>query len=206
MPEIQAQFYCAIIVIANFITYIQDHWTQTVNHRMACTMRKYILILALALFCASAFAITGVNNNVSAGISGSDIQSNETKQINESAVHFALVNLIKLDQDKPIDPKKGFNVTQVALGKNASINLVRAAPGSILKTHYHKYRDEVAYVTAGQAIFTVSGENYTVKAGDLMYIPAMTLHRVVAIGNENVQVVSTFTPPFDGKDRIYIEN
>lgn len=72
--------------------------------------------------------------------------------------------------------------------------------------HYHKYRDEIVYVSACQAIFTISGENYTAKAGDLMYLPALTLHRVVAVGNENLQMVSTFAPPFDGKDRIYVEN
>ncbi len=169
-------------------------------------MRKYIVMLALVLFYASALAPAEVNNNLSVGVSGSNIQSNETKQFNESVVPFTLVNLIKLAEDKPIDPKKGFNVTQVALGKNASVYLVQAAPGSILKMHYHNYRDEIVYVTAGQAIFTVSGDNYTAKAGDLMYLPAMMLHRVVAAGNESLQMVSIFTPPFDGKDRIYVEN
>ncbi len=163
-------------------------------------------MLALVLFYASALALEEVNNNLSVGVSDSNIRSNETKQLNETAVPFTSVNLTKLAEDKPIDPKKGFNVTQVASGKNASVYLVQAAPGSILKMHYHNYRDEIVYVTAGQATFTVSGENYTEKAGDLMYIPAMTLHRVVADGNENLQMVSTFTPPFDGKDRIYVEN
>lgn len=80
-------------------------------------MRKCILILALALFCASALALPGANNN-------------ETKQLNESVIPFTSVNLFKLVEDKPIDPTKGFNATQVASGKNASINLVQAAPGS----------------------------------------------------------------------------
>ncbi len=167
-------------------------------------MRKYVLALALVLFCTSAINLTGANTSQSEDVSAS-IQSDETEQLNESAVPFTLINLLSLVKDKPIDPNKGFNVTQVAVGNNASTNLVQAPPGSVMKLHYHNFRDEIAYVIAGQAIFTLSGENYTAKAGDLIYIPSMTLHRVAVTGNDTFLAVSTFTPPFDGKDRIFVE-
>lgn len=167
-------------------------------------MRRYVLVLALVFFCASAIGLTGANTDQSKDVSAS-IQSNETGQLNESAVPFTLINLLSLVKDKPIDPNKGFNVTQVAMGNNASTNLVQAPPGSVMKLHYHNCRDEIAYVIAGQATFILSGENYTAKAGDLIYIPSMTLHRVAVIGNETFLAVSSFTPPFDGKDRIFVE-
>lgn len=173
-------------------------------------MKKYILELALVLLFASAIGLTaaidltGANTNQSKDVSAS-IQSDKTDLLNESTVPFTLINLLSLVKDKPIDPNKGFNVTQVATGNNASTNLVQAPPGSVMKLHYHNFRDEIAYVIAGQAIFTLSGENYTAKAGDLIYIPSMTLHRVAVIGNETFLAVSSFTPPFDGKDRIFVE-
>jgi len=40
--------------------------------------------------------------------------------------------------------------------------------------------------------------------GDLMYIPALMLHGSEVTGNETLQLISIFTPPFDGKDRIYV--
>jgi len=38
------------------------------------------------------------------------------------------VNLIDLAQQKSVDTKDGLNITQVASGKNASINLVMGPP------------------------------------------------------------------------------
>lgn len=126
-------------------------------------------------------------------------------QIDESSTLFTLMNLTKLGEDNPIDLMKGINITQVVSGRNASANLIQASPGAVIGMHYHKYRDEITYMIKGQVILTVSGKNYTSKAGDLMYIPAMTPHRIVIVGNETVQAVSTFTPPFDGKDKVYVE-
>lgn len=166
-------------------------------------MKRYLLLLALALFCASAMALSGTNNSTSTTVSMSNITS--AGPVNESTVHFAIVNLTEFGEDHLINPETGFNISQAASGNNASTNLVQAAPGSVVKMHYHKYRDEIAYIVKGEAIFTISGNNYTVKAGDLVYLPAMTLHRVAAIGNETFVAVSTFAPPFDGKDRIYVE-
>ncbi len=160
-------------------------------------------MLVLALFCASASALSGTNNSTSTASSMSKMTLAD--QINESNTPFTLVNLTKLSEDNPIDLMKGINISQVVSGRNASANLIQASPGAVIRNHYHEYRDEITYVIKGQVILTVSGKNYTSKAGDLMYIPAMTLHRIAMVGNETVLAVSTFTPPFDGKDRIYVE-
>jgi len=112
------------------------------------------------------------------------------------------VNLIDLAQQKSVDTKDGLNITQVASDKNARINLVMAPPGSILKMHYHQYSDEITYCIKGQAIINVSGKELVMKAGDLMYILALMLHGSEVTGNETLQLISIFAPPFDGKDRM----
>jgi len=155
-------------------------------------IKKYLLMLVLALFCASASALSGTNNSTSTADSMS--KTAPADQINESSTLFTLMNLTKLGEDNPIDPMKGINISQVVSGRNASANLIQASPGAVIRMHYHKYRDEITYVIKGQVILTVSGKNYTSKAGDLMYIPAMTLHRIAMVGNETVQAVSMFTP------------
>ncbi len=162
-------------------------------------MRISLFILALALFCASTQAISETNNATSMR------NLTSTNQVNESAVSFTILNLTRFGEDHPPNPATGLDISQVALGHNGSINLVQMIPGSILKMHYHGYRDEMAYMINGEAVFTVSGKNYTAKAGDLLYIPALTLHRVEVIGNETFQAISIFAPPFDGKDRIFVE-
>jgi quercetin dioxygenase-like cupin family protein len=128
------------------------------------------------------------------------------KQVNLNQSEFQLVqvNLIDLAQQKSVDTKDGLNITQVASGKNASVNLVMGPPGSILKMHYHQYSDEITYCIKGQAVMNVSGKELVLKAGDLMYIPALTRHESEVTGNETLQLISIFTPPFNGKDRIYV--
>jgi mannose-6-phosphate isomerase-like protein (cupin superfamily) len=50
----------------------------------------------------------------------------------------------------------------------------------------------------------VSGKELVMKTGDLMYIPALMLHGSEVTSNETLELISIFTPPFDGKDRIYV--
>ena len=125
-------------------------------------------------------------------------------QSNQSENSTEMVNLIDLAQQTNLDTLAGLNITPVALGKNASVNLVLGLPGSILKMHYHRYHDEITYCIKGQAAMNVSGKELMVKVGDLMYIPALTLHGSEVTGNDTLQLISIFVPPFDGKDRIYV--
>jgi len=56
----------------------------------------------------------------------------------------------------------------------------------------------------GQAVMNISGRELVMNAGYLMYIPALMPHGSEIIGNETLQLISIFAPPFDGKDRIYV--
>jgi oxalate decarboxylase/phosphoglucose isomerase-like protein (cupin superfamily) len=126
------------------------------------------------------------------------------EQSNLSANLTEKVNLIDLAQQKDLDTKDGLNITQVVSGNNASVNFVMGPPGSVLKMHYHQYHDEITYCIEGQAVMNVSGKQLVMKVGDLMYIPALTIHGSEVTGNETLQLISIFAPPFDGKDRIYV--
>jgi quercetin dioxygenase-like cupin family protein len=148
-------------------------------------MNKIFVALSLAVLCTCVLVLA-------------EEQSNQSANLTEK------VNLIDLAQQKDLDTKGGLNITQVASGENASVNLVIGPPGSILKMHYHKYSDEITYCIKGQAVMNVSGKELVMKAGDLMYIPALMPHGSEVTGNETLQLISIFTPPFDGKDRIYV--
>ena len=148
-------------------------------------MKKIFVALFLAILCTCVLVLAEERSNQSANLT-------------------ERVNLIDLAQQESTDTKAGLNITQVASGKNASVNLVMGPPGSILKMHYHRYHDEITYCIEGQAAMNVSGQELMVKVGDLMYIPALMLHGSEVTGNETLQLISIFTPPFDGKDRIYV--
>jgi quercetin dioxygenase-like cupin family protein len=148
-------------------------------------MKKILVAMSLAILCTCVLVLA-------------EEQSNQSANLTEK------VNLIDLAQQKDLDTMAGLNITQVASGKNASVNLVMGPPGSILKMHYHRYHDEITYCIKGQAAMNVSGKELAIKAGDLMYIPALVLHGSEVTGNETLQLISIFAPPFDGKDRIYV--
>ncbi len=147
-------------------------------------MKKILVALSIAFLCAFVLASAEERGNLSADL--------------------AQINLIDLAQQIGVGTNDGLNVTQVASGKNASVNLVLGPPGFILKMHYHKYRDEIVYCIKGQAVMNLSGKESEMKAGDLIYIPASVLHGSEVTGNETLQIISIFVPPFDGKDRIYV--
>jgi oxalate decarboxylase/phosphoglucose isomerase-like protein (cupin superfamily) len=166
-------------------------------------MKKIFVALSLAVLCTCVLALAEERSYQSANLTE---RTSIEKQVNLNQSEFQLVqvNLIDLAQQKSVDPKDGLNITQVASGKNASVNLVMGPTGSILKMHYHQYSDEITYCIKGQAVMNVSGKELVMKAGDLMYIPALMLHGSEVTGNETLQLISIFTPPFDGKDRIYV--
>jgi oxalate decarboxylase/phosphoglucose isomerase-like protein (cupin superfamily) len=166
-------------------------------------MKKIFVVLFLAVLCTCALVLAEEQSNQSANLTE---RTSIEKQgnLNQSEFQLVQVNLIDLAQQKSVDTKDGLNITQVASGKNASVNLVMGPPGSILKMHYHQYSDEITYCIKGQAVMNVSGKELVMKAGDLMYIPALMLHGSEVTGNETLQLISIFTPPFDGKDRIYV--
>jgi oxalate decarboxylase/phosphoglucose isomerase-like protein (cupin superfamily) len=148
-------------------------------------MKKIFVALSIAILCTCVLVLA-------------------EERSNQSEFQSVQVNLIDLAQQKSVDTIAGLNITQVASGKNASVNLVMGPPGSILKMHYHRYHDEITYYIKGQAVMNVSGKELEMKAGDLMYVPALMLHGSEVTGNETLQLISIFAPPFDGKDRIYV--
>jgi len=166
-------------------------------------MKKIFVALYLAVLCTCVLALAEERSYQSANLTE---RTSIEKQVNLNQSEFQLVqvNLIDLAQQKGLDAKDGLNITQVASGKNASVNLIMGPTGSILKMHYHQYRDEITYCIKGQAVMNVSGKELVMKAGDLMYIPALMLHGSEVTSNETLQLISIFIPPFDGKDRIYV--
>ena len=166
-------------------------------------MKKIFVALFSAVLCTCVLALAEERSNQSVNLTERTGIERQV-DLNQSEFQSIQVNLIDLAQQKSLDAKAGLNITQVASGKNASVNLVMGPPGSILKMHYHQYRDEITYCIKGQAAMNVSGKKSVMKAGDLMYIPALVVHGSEVTGNETLQLISIFTPPFDGEDRIYV--
>lgn len=60
--------------------------------------------------------------------------------------------------------------------------------------HYHKAHAETFYVISGQVEWTVAGETHVMKAGDLVHIPAYTVHSVRVVGDEDMRTLMVSQP------------
>jgi mannose-6-phosphate isomerase-like protein (cupin superfamily) len=135
-------------------------------------MKKFLMLLILALSCASSLALSLQDSQDLVEASAADAV--DSSQMNSSGIrdaNLSIVNLYRFALENPIDPQIGFLTRNAASGENASVNLTQTAPGAHFGAHYHRGLDEIDYVVQGQANMTLDGRYYPVQAGDLIYLP-----------------------------------
>jgi quercetin dioxygenase-like cupin family protein len=77
-------------------------------------------------------------------------------------------------------------------GKEAIQVRVDIAPGVLAPNHYH-HGEEIIYVLEGTFVYEVEGEKpKTLKAGDVLFIPAGKVHSAKNIGTTNAAELATY--------------
>lgn len=71
-----------------------------------------------------------------------------------------------------------------------------------VKAHRHEFHTEHVYIVEGNGTLMLGDTMYTIKAGNWIYIPQNTIHRVRVTSSFPMKVISIQTPYFDGSDRI----
>lgn len=84
----------------------------------------------------------------------------------------------------------------------SSAHHLRVAEG--VKPHYHAVHDETVVVLSGRGVMTLGEETHDVEPGSVILIPRGTVHSLRVVGDP-LEAISVFAPPFDGKDRIFVE-
>lgn len=74
-----------------------------------------------------------------------------------------------------------------------------------VKKHKHISHSEHVYVLDGTGEMILGDRSFTVKKGDLIYIPKNTPHALKVTSANPVKVLSIQAPNFDGKDRVWVE-
>ena len=75
-----------------------------------------------------------------------------------------------------------------------------------VKLHKHITHTETVVILEGEGEMTVGDKKFKIKKGDIVFIPKGTPHSLVVTSSIPVKVLSTQSPFFDGKDRVFIEN
>lgn len=120
----------------------------------------------------------------------------------EGGLQPTVLSLPTLLARHPMAKDEAFKIIPAVQGQDASVTVVRALGD--LPPHYHEAREEIVYVVRGGGTMTLGGEKRPVKAGDILHIPRKTVHGFTNGARRETVVVSVMAPPFDGKDRIFL--
>lgn len=104
---------------------------------------------------------------------------------------------------KPDVDYENVHVKKILSEQNSSTFIIWVRKS--VKAHYHAQHTEVISVLAGKGLMTVNGEEMKIKKGDIVLIPQGTVHSVITTSRRPLKVMSTQSPEFKGKDRIYID-
>lgn len=68
------------------------------------------------------------------------------------------------------------------------------APNEEVPLHYHETRESLIMVVKGVATEIVEGREYTIKAGDILFIPAGEKHSMINKSHTEIRFIEFFTP------------
>lgn len=74
-----------------------------------------------------------------------------------------------------------------------------------VKSHKHVTHTEHVTILEGEGEMTLGEKKFTVKKGDIIFIPKNTFHSLKTTSQTPVKVLSIQSPGFDGTDRVLAE-
>ncbi len=75
-----------------------------------------------------------------------------------------------------------------------------------VKAHKHITHSEHIYILDGAGGMILGKKKFSVKKGDMIFIPKGTIHSLTVTSKNPVKVLSVQAPMFDGKDRVMSES
>ena len=81
---------------------------------------------------------------------------------------------------------------QMVVGQNMMMCRFRFAPFVVTAEHSHPH-EQMTLVVQGRVKFTVSGEEHTLKAGDVLHFPPHNRHGATML-DEEVILIDVFSP------------
>jgi quercetin dioxygenase-like cupin family protein len=109
----------------------------------------------------------------------------------------------------PIPEGEPYRVTTVHHGERSTSVVASIRPGFGLRPHFHREHDEVLVYLDGTAEFRLGDRVMTVRAGDVITVPAGVVHATLRAITPCL-LAATFSPGFDigapDEDRIHVDD
>ncbi len=78
---------------------------------------------------------------------------------------------------------------------HTQVVLMSLKPNEDIGMETHDSNDQILYFVAGEGKAIINGEEHSVKAGDLVDVPAGTEHNFINTGSEALKLFTVYGPP-----------
>ncbi|MDO9000775.1 MAG: cupin domain-containing protein [Bacteroidota bacterium] len=120
--------------------------------------------------------------------------------LNYSVKSQTVINLDTLNL-----PTQTENIYNKALFGDSLVSSFCIVIKNEVKLHKHEHHSEHVFVIDGEGQMSLENKLFTIKKGDLIFIPKNSIHSVKTTSKQPLKVMSIQAPIFDGKDRIIIK-
>ena len=111
--------------------------------------------------------------------------------------------LTEVLRQNPLAPKQNIRITLLRQTERASVHVVQVRTAEI--PHVHQTHDLSVFVVRGYGTMVMGTETKTVRAGDVIQVPAGVRHYFTNQSLTPSVAVVVFSPAFDGKDTVRTE-
>lgn len=93
----------------------------------------------------------------------------------------------------------------VPLRRSEAVSLQLVRVRSAVKLHLHERHTEIVVIVAGSGRFRIGEVTFDARPGDSFLVPPGTPHAFTVTSEAPAAAVTTFTPGFDGQDRVLLD-
>lgn len=112
---------------------------------------------------------------------------------------------IKTDLNQIKAPANFENIYVEKLAEDSLSSVFLIWVKKFVPLHKHLEHTESVYILEGSGKMQLGDSIFQVNAGNYLFIPKNTPHKVVVTSQNPLKVISIQTPMFDGSDRIMLE-
>lgn len=116
---------------------------------------------------------------------------------------ISIQELTEVLRQNPLSPGQNIRITLLRQTERSSAHVVQVRTAEV--PHVHQTHDLIVLVVSGYGKMVLGSETKTVRAGDLIQIPAGVRHYFTNQSLTPSVAVVVFSPAFDGKDTIRTE-
>lgn len=127
--------------------------------------------------------------------------------MNVNAADTAIPIITHIDEvlsANPIEAGQKFRMIKIAEDDTITLFVIRAVEGFALKPHIHKTHDESVFVIRGTGEMLINDKLVEIKPGSLHYNSMGKAHSIRQTGNEELVLISIFTPALKEADRHFV--